>query len=318
MKISDVLIQLIGARDPDCPSEADVLAYSENKLSPRNRAQLERHFVDCYDCRELLALLGRESEEAPDQVAEEAVAAQTARVLGYIRTDELAHGKPATKRRAAAGFSISYPRLASVGLVVCAIAVAGVFLMTRDQAPADAMEALKLAVKDARYSQARVSGGLDYSRFAGTRRGPGDPNDRDFQFDRALGKLRTAEQDNAPVKRRLVLARIHLARGTREDAKSALAILNQLAARGVDTAEALNDTGVAQFQLDNYDEAIGYFSKALQKSPAYYEALFNRALAEERAHRDDDARRDWQQFIEHSPDESWKAEAREHLNSLGG
>jgi len=65
MRISDVLIRLIGARDPNCPNEADVLAYSEEKLSKRNRARVERHFAQCDDCRQVLAFLGRESEKAP-------------------------------------------------------------------------------------------------------------------------------------------------------------------------------------------------------------------------------------------------------------
>ncbi len=316
MRISDVLIRLIGARDPNCPNEAAVLAYSEDKLSNRNRARVERHFAECDDCRQVLAFLGRESEEPPVPFTEKAVSDQTDRVLAYIQNDERERTKPAKKARAATGFYISYAKLASVGLLICAIAIGGVFLFTRDQSPADAgMAALRLAVKDQRYTQARVSGGLDYSNYAVTR--GGDRNDNDLQFSRALGKLKSVEQENAPVNDRLVLARVYLARGTREDARHALVILNQLAARGVETPEALNDTGVAQFQLDNYDEAIALFSKALAKSPAYNEALFNRALAEQSARRGSDARRDWQQFIDQSSDDKWKGEGRMHLSVLG-
>ena len=316
MRISDVLIRLIGARDPNCPNETDVLAYSEDKLSNRNRARVERHFAECDDCRQVLAFLGRESEEPPAPFSEKAVSEQTDRVLAYIQKDERERTKPAKKARDAAGFYVSYPRLAAVGMVICAIAVSGVFLFTRTQSPADAaMEALRLAVKDQRYTQARVSGGLDYSNYAVTR--GSDRNDDDLQFSRALGKLMSGEQENASVSDRLVLARVYLARGTREDARHAAAILNQLAARGVETPEAFNDRGVAQFQLDNYEEAIAYFSKALAKSPTYREALFNRALAEEHGHRDD-ARRDWLQFINESSEDNWKNEARMHLNSLRG
>jgi tetratricopeptide (TPR) repeat protein len=245
------------------------------------------------------------------------VAEQTNRVLGYIQSDERYRDKPAQRARSAGGFYISYPKLASVGLVICVIAVAVVFLFTRTQKPADAaMDALKLAVKDARYTEARVSGGLAYSRYAVTR--GGGRNDDDLQFSRAIGKLQPAEQENAPVNDRLVLARVYLARGRHEDATRARAILNQLAGRGVETPEALSDTGVAELQLNNYDAAIEYFSEALAKSPNWGEALFNRALAEERARRDRDALRDWQQFIDQSPDDNWTAEARLHLNSLGG
>jgi tetratricopeptide (TPR) repeat protein len=70
--------------------------------------------------------------------------------------------------------------------------------------------------------------------------------------------------------------------------------------------------------LTNYDEAIVYFSRALAQSPRYDEALFNRALAEERARHYVEAKQDWQQFIHQSSDQSWKDEARDHLNGLTG
>lgn len=318
MRIRNVLIRLIGAKDPNCPDEAGVLAYSEDKLSKRDRARVERHFAECDDCRQVLAFLGREPEEASAPLTAKAVSEQTDRVLAYIKKDERDRTKSAKKARDAAGFYISYPRLASVGLLICAIAVGGVFLFTRDQSPADAaMAALRLGLKDGRYTEARISGGLAHSRYTGVTRG-GDSNSDDLHFSRAENKVKAAAQGAAAVEARLVLARIFLARATWEDAKQALAILNQLAARGVETPEALNDTGVAQFQLEKYDDAIAYFSKALAKSPAYNEALFNRALAEGLTHRNDDARRDWREFIEKSSDDSWKNEARAHLNRLSG
>ena len=89
--------------------------------------------------------------------------------------------------------------------------------------------------------------------------------------------MRFAEKEAAPVNDKLVLARVYLARGTREDARHALILLDQLAARGVAAPEAFNDTGVAQFELGNYEDAIADFTKALAKAPSYDEALFNRA-----------------------------------------
>jgi tetratricopeptide (TPR) repeat protein len=314
MRISDVLIRLIGAEDPNCPNEADVLAYSENRLSPRNRAQLERHFSDCHDCLEVLAFLGRETSETPAPLSEEAVSEQTNKVLGHIRNDRGRSESP-QKARPAGGFYISYPKLATVGLVVSAIAVAGILVIIRGQSPSDAaMEALKLAVKDTRYSETRISGGFDHAPFARATRGE-DSND-DLLLDRAENKAKAAAQETSDIRARLILAQSYLARGTTRGANEALAILDQLSKSGVETPEALNDTGVAEFQLRNYDDAIGYFTKALAKSPRYDEALFNRALAYQRAHRDAEARQDWQQFINQSTDASWKTEAKTYLNDL--
>jgi tetratricopeptide (TPR) repeat protein len=314
MRITPVLLRLIGSSIPGCPSEADLLAYSENRLSRVSRSQYEQHFAECGDCLELLAYLGREPLEVGQRLPDKAAAEQTGRVLSLIQADERKRFTTTPQKRAAAGFYVSYFKLATVGLAISAIAVAGVLLLTRGQAPAAAaMDAVRLAVKDARYTQARVTG-LEYSRYGATR--GNDSSDDDLQFSRALGKLKSAEQEGAPVNDRLVLARVYLARGTPEDATRALTILTQLAAYGVETPESLNDTGVAQLELQKYNDAIPYFSKALANTPTYYEALFNRALAEENAHRDTDARADWERFIDQAPEDDWKNEARMHLDSL--
>jgi tetratricopeptide (TPR) repeat protein len=65
--------------------------------------------------------------------------------------------------------------------------------------------------------------------------------------------------------------------------------------------------------LGNYEDAISYFTRALTKSPNYNEAIFNKALAEERAGHKDQAQQDWEQFINKSSDENWKSEAQRHL-----
>jgi tetratricopeptide (TPR) repeat protein len=177
------------------------------------------------------------------------------------------------------------------------------------------MDALRLGLKNGRHTEARVSGGFEHSRYLGATRG-GDYNDDQLHFDRAENKVKAAAEDSKAVEARQTLARVYLARGTLEDAGRAMAVLDQLMNSGVETPEALNDIGMAHLQLEHYDKAISYFTDALAKSSGYNEALFNRALAEALARRDDDARRDWKQFINQSSDENWKAEAKQHLNRL--
>jgi tetratricopeptide (TPR) repeat protein len=314
MRVTDVLISLMGTRYTDCPHEADVLAYSENRLSPRNRAQIERHFAKCHDCLEVLAFLGREAQETPAPLSEEAVSEQTDRVLAYIRNG----GGPAKPVQVVPrqGFYISYPRLATVGLIITAVAFTSIFLFTRGQSPTEAaLDAMKLAVKDKRHSVVRVSGGFDYSPFAETLRGDDESND-DLLFDRAESKARAATKDTSDANARLLMAQSQLVRGTPNKANQALLILEQLSKAGVETPEALNDLGVAHFQLLNYDEAVAYFTRALAKSPTFGEARFNRALAYERLNREEEAREDWRQFISQSSNDGWKSEAITRLNSL--
>jgi tetratricopeptide (TPR) repeat protein len=313
---------------PFCPDEAEILSYLEGKNSALGRAELESHFAGCSDCRELLVLfvktpdvLAESYDSSLDSLSDDGVKKQTARIIAFIENDELRHGQPARKQPRHAegakkreGIYVSYPMLASLALIVCAIAAGSVFWITRDHSFQAGMDALKLATKDKRRTPARISGGLAYSPYAVTR---GEEDSDELQFARAFSKLKNAAEDNsASPEVRLALARVHLALGKRDEAKKALSILKQLVDGGNQSAEVLNDLGVAQFQLENYDDAISTFTTALEKSPDFTEALFNRALAREQSGHTEEARQDWQQFINTSSDAKWKAEAEKSLMNL--
>ena len=316
MRFSNFLIRLIGASEPNCPHESDVLAYSENRLSTIRRAQLERHFAGCSDCLQALSFVGRSAAEARIPISEEAVSLQTNKILAYIENNHAPRVQPAQRATSGSGFRFSYPKLATAGMVMSAIAIVGIFVMIGGQSPAEAgMEALRLALKNERNIPTRISGGFSHSRYVGPVRG-GIRNTDDLHFERAEGKVKSKALEPNEIEARAVMARIHLARGNREDAKRALEILDQLRTLGDETPETLNDRGVALHQLNRYQDAIEAFDAALAKSPTYDEALFNKALAEQNVRRYDDAKRDWQQFINQSSDENWKAEARTHLESL--
>lgn len=245
---------------------------------------------------------------------ENEVSQQTSRVLGYIRTDELTQ-QPSTNTRASSVF-FSWQKLASAAVVICTIAVAGVYLITNNKTPASvAMEALSDGLKTGRRNEARISGGFAYSRYRSPVRGA-ESNSDDLQFERAETKVKSAAIDSHAADAKQTLARVYLARATGTDAERALQLLNELLGQGVQTAEVFNDAGVAQLQLSHYDEAVECFSKALAKAPTYNEALFNRALSEGLAGRNEDARRDWRQFMNASTDTNWKAEANQNLERL--
>jgi tetratricopeptide (TPR) repeat protein len=339
MSLLDTVYRLVGKAGGDrvsrpdfsrghaCPDEAEVLNYLEGKNSRGGRAELESHFARCSDCRELLTLFIKipdgqleNYEEGITSLSDDGVKKQTARILAFIENDELRHSRPASKQPVRAGAAkkregiyVSYPALASLALIICAIAAGSIFWIARDQRPQAGMDALRLAMKEERHTPARISGGLAHSPYRVTK---GDEDGDGLQFERALSKLEYADKDSASPEARLALARVRLALGKREEAKRARVVLEQLVAGGNESAEVLNDLGVAQFQTDNYNEAISTFSKALEKSPGFTEALFNKALAEEHVGRTEEAKQDWQEFIRSTSDVKWKAEAEMHLNRL--
>jgi tetratricopeptide (TPR) repeat protein len=331
MNVIDSLQRLIGRKNRAgeqaplvCPKEAEILRFSEHRLAKGRRTELTRHFTACGDCRDLLVFLARfqpEELDTSEALSHEAVRQQTARVLILIENDERKRRErpdvPAPRGdlvRARKGFFISYPQLATIALAVFTVTVGGIYWLTRSEKPEkEAMQALALSTKDERRSAARVSGDLAYSPYRATR---GTTDTDDLQLQRALNKLKFAGSETAPVAARQMLARAHLAFDRPEHAVQARTILNQLIAGGLQSAEVFNDLGVAEFQLDRDDEAIAVFTRALDQAPAYAEAVFNRALAEERAKRYPEAQRDWQRFITLSSDANWKAEAERHLASL--
>ena len=214
------------------------------------------------------------------------------------------------------GFYISRTGLALAASILAAVAIGSfVWLSKADPPEQVAMLALAEAVKTERRTTVRISG-FEYSPHLLTR-GPGDSGgDSSFHFDRAFAKLKSAEKPSAPPGQRLVLARAYLARNGAGDASRARTILEEIAEGGDQPAEVDNDKGVALFQLENYQAAISSFNKALEKKPDLYEALFNRALAEEKLKLDAEAMADWELFIESSHDAKWKIEAQQNLDLL--
>lgn len=338
MSLFNSLYRLVGrtgaspAPKPDplpgtlCPDVADIFIYMEGRASSRLRAELESHFASCNDCRELMALFiqvpdekieGFDASLAP--LSDNGVKKQAARVLAFIENDENRPIKPVTRHspyaeaaRKREGIYVSYPVLAAVAMIICAIGVGVMFWLTRDNRPDAAMDVLKLAVKDERRIPARISG-LPHSPYSATR---GEEDWEELQFERALNKMSYAKDESAAAKARWTLARVQLASGNREEAKNALTILRQVVASGNHSAEIFNDLGVAHLQLGNYSEAIANFNKALEASPDFTESLFNRALAEEQGNLIEAAKQDWQQFIRLTTDEKWREEAERNLNRL--
>lgn len=331
-----------GSHTPDpttgseCPHEADVLAFSEGRLSHRRREQLESHFLFCDDCRAFLALFVRGSDDTPEPdirpLTDEAIKNQAARVLTYIKEDDFNRRKAEGSKQpveamggglftfnrqgAATRFFSSTRQLVSIGLIVCAVMVGTIYFVPESESRdvMTAREALTLAVKDKRIIEPRLTG-LPYSRYpAGMRSDKVDEDlQSNLQFGRAQSAIKFAEDASASAESRMLLAKVYLARGNADNAARALTILEQLSASGNQSPELLNDMGVALYQLGRYSEARDCFNKALDKSPGFEEALFNKAVTEEEISGKPKAREDWNRFIEATSDERWKIEARKHL-----
>ncbi len=324
MSLRDTINSFIGGKNDSnassCPREPEILSYLEDRLSSGERQQMESHFIDCFDCREFLAIFSRVSAEQIESpvelLSDEEVRAQTAFVLDKIKEDESKQQPPSplptgTSR---SGLYVSYWQLAAAAAVVIVLASVCIYWITREPSPDQfAMQSLALSLRDERKVEPRISGGFGWSDYKPTR---GAEDDNRLTINNAINRMKSAESSSAPQEARITLARLYLASGDRQKANLALEILSQIASTGKATAESLNDLGVARFVLGQFDQAADAFAQALEKSPGYEEALFNRALANYRAGHTEEARRDWQEFIKKSKDEKWKTEAQQHLDSI--
>ncbi|HET9532155.1 MAG TPA: tetratricopeptide repeat protein [Blastocatellia bacterium] len=332
MNIREVLYRVAGKvapsaqTEPDlyalnrCPRESEFLDYFEGRLSSRKRAQLENHFVSCEDCREFLALYAQLSEESTqfitpslDPMSDEAIKDQTEKVLTLIKEDESDNRRQRQADKSSPGFFSTYARFATAAVAVLAVATTLYWFLKKPSQDDLAMQALALAIKNERRIEPRLSGRLAWSRYSNVR---GEEDSDGLALRRAIEKLKQAENKTASGASRLALARAYLASGEQERTEQALTILRELAANGDRSAAVLNDTGVAVFQLGKYQEAVTIFTEALEKDPNYEEALFNRALASYRAQLNDEAKRDWIEFINKTSDQQWKEEARFYLAKL--
>jgi tetratricopeptide (TPR) repeat protein len=266
----------------------------------------------------LSARISSEEELEPSQITltEQDIREQAARVLAMIEQDESKRLKPEGKayKRVTTPARFRYrwavASLVFVGVVGFAVSL---FVINQPAPEQVAMNAIAEATNKQRRVRLRVSGGFAHSPYVVTR---GAEAEDDTQFRRAIIKLKPAEQQGSPAEQRLVLARAYLSQDLPGDASRARTILEEIIASGVESAEVLNDLGVALFQLEDYPAAIASFSRALNKKADFEEALFNRALARQYAKEKEGASRDWEQFLHLTADPKWKAEAEEHLNLL--
>lgn len=315
-----------------CPGEAEILAYSENLLSGRRRSRVERHMVECDDCREVLALLAQGELVTDVELLEESpedVRIQTAAVLEMIAQDERrrALGRPRGVLDWVSSLAAFRPQVAAMAAALFLLMLAGVyFFWPRDSATDAVMETLAKAVATdgRRRTDVRLSVELPYYPYEVTR---GSEDSGSIYFDHALNQLKRSEPESeADSEFLMARAQVLLTRAAYSDAQDALRILEELVSKGVNSPAVFNDLGVAKYELGDYEGAIEAFSEALARSPDMEKALFNRGIARKhlsrqrqgdlRAQLSRESRADLERFMMLEVDERWKKDAARHFSDV--
>jgi tetratricopeptide (TPR) repeat protein len=170
--------------------------------------------------------------------------------------------------------------------------------------------ALQTAYGEQRPVESRVSA-LPYSRFSSTRGSSSDEQMTD-KLRRAQLHLEQAVRDKPTPEAHHALGKVYLAQRKFDDA---IREFEQSLSGNQNHAQVYNDLGVAWLEKRDFNRSLDSFNKALQLDGNLLEALFNRALSNEKQSRVEEAKADWNEYLKRDSSSPWADEARQHLST---
>jgi tetratricopeptide (TPR) repeat protein len=298
-------VALDDRRHPDAEQLAE---YADGVLGADVRADVERHLVDCADCRAVLS-------ETIAFIASERAGGRT------YATESGARVLPFHSRRWVKGAAAGLAAAAALLLVVRLARpdlLAPAFVARSDRPELQELIAA-VANEPTRPVEGRLTGGFKYGPPPSVTRGAGDRNaSPDVRI--AAAKIeKLARADDTP-QHRGELGLAYLALGDLDKAVEALEDATQ------------QDPGNAQFQSDlaaaylararwrdraeDWARALAAADRAIKADPRRTEAYFNRALALEGLHLTDEALDAWAAYQSLEPATPWSRESATRIQSL--
>lgn len=269
----------------ECPSAEMIAAFVEGRLTGSARGEVVEHLAECGDCRDLVNdVVDFQSEEEPAEVA-----------------------RPQFGRK----------RFAAVAASVAAAAALIALFATplRERIFGGGMSSLVEATKSVsvRPTEGRLSGDFDYKRPKERFRGADEENTQLWPVMAEAAELESARRRDLHA-----LGVAHLYLGHTDQAVAELRRAMQDAddeddrtAIAVDLAAALIARRHEGDAAEAYALIEGVWSK--QKTAA---VAWNRAAALEALHRDADAIRAWDAYLQLDPNSDWSKEAKQTRDAL--
>lgn len=223
----------------------------------------------------------------------------------------------------------SYPpvyfKAAAVIIVVVGMGVGVWLLSVRRSDEEQGMAALKVAYKNQRLTEARITK-LDYAPLA-IRRGQEKPNIDEVSLRRAELQLLKGLDENQDADAHHALGRFYLAGEQVDKAIEQLEIAAKQKPNDAqihsDLGAALLEKGKAELSAQQSGKSLEYFARSLEEinkanelDASLLEALYNRALVHQYLMLPRPAEDDWRKYLERDHDSKWAEEARQHLKAL--
>jgi tetratricopeptide (TPR) repeat protein len=278
------------------PEPRLIAAHADRRLIGDEAARMDEHIAGCAECYAVF------SETVQFGLAE----APSASVRRPV------FGRPAFK--IAAG-------LAAAAVVVLAIGV-WQYRARFQRGPAAPLTQLAEAMGTRRFVEPRLTGGFQHGRLTTLRSGD-TPQGLDAQSPAVLSAVarirEQAEGDTSPE----ALGALGITYLVSGDVGGAVKALESASAQKPDDPRLLSDLAAAYLvraaQADepaDIPKALEMAERAIALKNAPPEAWFNRALALERLHLVDAARKAWGDYLERDSASGWADEARQHLEAL--
>jgi CHAT domain-containing protein len=292
-----------------CPPASVWWNIAEGAANEQQTAEWLGHAAGCDACnRELKAALD------PDPVAEDQEGTKLDRPEARRRlAQQMAES---FRKQSGARRTRNFPQsLRAVAAVLAALAVGLAYWLTR---PTPAQLIAKAYAKD-RTVELRIPG-AGHGRLNIERGGtPGVARSVEL-LDAELRVVSGLERQPGSPALLELKARIELLRWEYKSAFSILTLERQRAPGDLDgmldLSLALFERAEAEQNQSDYGRALELLSTVIAKDPANKTALFNRAIVQERLHMFQEAREDWEKYLQVDPRGAWADEARERLAAI--
>jgi CHAT domain-containing protein len=280
------------------PDPQQIAAHADGRLSASEATRMDEHIAACALCYEVFAETVQFGLTEPEVPA-----------AGLARPH-------------AASFAFARSRAFRIAAALAAAVVIGVGVARWVKGPSTLVAQLAQAIGPRRFVEPRLTGGFAYGRLIVLRSEAGAPG-LDAQSPAVLAAVaqirQKAEGDTSPDALG-ALAVTYLVSG---DVAAAVKSLESATAQAPDDARLLSDLAAAYLvRAERSDEpadipkALELAERAIALPNAPVEVYFNRALALERLHLGDAARKAWEDYLQRDPASGWADEARQHLEAL--
>jgi tetratricopeptide (TPR) repeat protein len=319
-------------------------AYVAGTCSRLERSEVEEHCMRCSDCRAKLAIMlrvcfGKDTEEDQKRMRalidpDQKVAAAARRQIDEIESEAWDAEKESEALSIPSSTQEDVPQElviqhqnyrpfitygAALALFIM-LGLVGYWAFKPNRPIEDGLAALRLVHRNNRPFEARITGGFAYRPYERKRGKPEISEiDRD-QFNYALAELTCVVAANPTPEARHALGRLCLLINDFEKAEKQfeLALADE-----PNNAKLHADLATLSYERSKYSDktaqltnAIKHNDSAIRLDPQLAEAWFNRALCHEQLGNYQNARNDWERYLQLDPESSWVGEVRDHLKKI--